>query len=712
MSLDSAKENADVRFFGAHDRAWVPVSHCLIFSDKDPNSGKTSTPTNNKSKNQKGIADALKEKDEYIKNMKERFGFRYTHIRETLDPLNLQIQLENQLPGIKKSSTNGDDKNQKEKLTLKIVKASDGTQTIEKTPKINENDRHPLYMVLSRNEDISENNSEKQSRVKAIILKRNTDGDKEKEKEKGRSRNTSLSETSESNFSSVSTASLRRKSAREPARRRKSLRKDAQSITPEPEKKKQKKDQDESANNVLAAVALQPKPRGRPRTRDLPAVVAAKKQAVPPGTSEIYQLNEKPSTQRVIKRSQSFSRSQEKDKKEKNRRLSTHSTPSTINHEKVPQTTAKSATKSRASTPFSASSSRANSKRASTNEEVVKEIVIKDEPLSDNEEIVIRNQVTMTDLAGLVNDNNNPAKRKTILISTSDNSNDSFQYQGSRARKSFPKPLNQPADNLLRRRLSPMKDSAMVCIPQVFSTPPSDMATPNSISSNSPSSYVQSQVTNGSDINQPEVTLTQQTPTTPQLDENSSLPRLVPKPAGVFTSEGNTFQRESGDVAALFSQNAHRMTDYFKSLLVDTISAISNGVSDAQNVILKLENEKLKQQISTLKTENQQKMEKLRKEHAIEINTLKNTYEGKIKAIHDAHSDDKVRLIKEIRQQCEHEKQRAIEATRRETKKMTWCSNCTKEARFYCCWNTSYCGPACQKSHWSQHQKCCTNVRL
>ena len=81
MSIDSAKENADVRFFGAHDRAWVPVSHCLIFGDKDPNkSGKNTTPTNNKSKSQKGIADAIKEKDEYIQNMKERYGFRLVSV--------------------------------------------------------------------------------------------------------------------------------------------------------------------------------------------------------------------------------------------------------------------------------------------------------------------------------------------------------------------------------------------------------------------------------------------------------------------------------------------------------------------------------------------------------------------------------------------------------------------------------------------------------
>lgn len=82
----------------------------------------------------------------------------------------------------------------------------------------------------------------------------------------------------------------------------------------------------------------------------------------------------------------------------------------------------------------------------------------------------------------------------------------------------------------------------------------------------------------------------------------------------------------------------------------------------------------------------------------------------RLKGIQTAIDQDKVKLIHEIRQQCEVEKQRAIEITRKETKKNTWCSNCPKEARFYCCWNTSYCGPQCQKTHWQIHQRGCSNV--
>jgi hypothetical protein len=73
---------------------------------------------------------------------------------------------------------------------------------------------------------------------------------------------------------------------------------------------------------------------------------------------------------------------------------------------------------------------------------------------------------------------------------------------------------------------------------------------------------------------------------------------------------------------------------------------------------------------------------------------------------------DIVKARLEIRQACEIEKQLAIDALKRDVKKTTWCSHCLKEARFYCCWNTSYCGTECQRQHWSVHQVNCRNVSL
>uniref|UniRef100_A0A8C7AW47 Zinc finger MYND-type containing 8 n=1 Tax=Neovison vison TaxID=452646 RepID=A0A8C7AW47_NEOVI len=62
------------------------------------------------------------------------------------------------------------------------------------------------------------------------------------------------------------------------------------------------------------------------------------------------------------------------------------------------------------------------------------------------------------------------------------------------------------------------------------------------------------------------------------------------------------------------------------------------------------------------------------------------------------------RLMAEVKKQLELEKQQAVD----ETKKKQWCANCKKEAIFYCCWNTSYCDYPCQQAHWPEHMKSCT----
>ena len=125
----------DVRFFGAHDRAWVPSVHCMLFSEKDPNKTKGSTtPTNNKnaSKTQKGIAESMKEKDDYIENLRAKYGFKYAPFRQQFDPNELQTQLEAMLPGLKNAQKDKElDVAQKEKLTLKIVKGQSSNYQVE-----------------------------------------------------------------------------------------------------------------------------------------------------------------------------------------------------------------------------------------------------------------------------------------------------------------------------------------------------------------------------------------------------------------------------------------------------------------------------------------------------------------------------------------------------------------------------------------------------
>lgn len=45
-------------------------------------------------------------------------------------------------------------------------------------------------------------------------------------------------------------------------------------------------------------------------------------------------------------------------------------------------------------------------------------------------------------------------------------------------------------------------------------------------------------------------------------------------------------------------------------------------------------------------------------------------------------------------------------------KKKSWCSNCTKEAFYHCCWNTNYCSTECQRVNWVTHRYQCTREMM
>uniref|UniRef100_A0A8C3A2J7 Protein kinase C binding protein 1, like n=1 Tax=Cyclopterus lumpus TaxID=8103 RepID=A0A8C3A2J7_CYCLU len=79
--------------------------------------------------------------------------------------------------------------------------------------------------------------------------------------------------------------------------------------------------------------------------------------------------------------------------------------------------------------------------------------------------------------------------------------------------------------------------------------------------------------------------------------------------------------------------------------------------------------------------------------------------------------------IAEMRQSLEQERERLVAEVKKqtevekqqavdETKKKQWCANCRKEAIFYCCWNTSYCDYPCQQAHWPEHMKSCTQSAM
>lgn len=84
----------NVRFFGKHDRANVPVKDCFLYCAQDPN-----TQTSRRSA--RDLAECIREVEVHIEHIKEKIGsFHYAPYRTPYDPLKEQQQLEEMMPGV------------------------------------------------------------------------------------------------------------------------------------------------------------------------------------------------------------------------------------------------------------------------------------------------------------------------------------------------------------------------------------------------------------------------------------------------------------------------------------------------------------------------------------------------------------------------------------------------------------------------------------
>lgn len=82
--------NADARFFGAHDRAWVPINQCFLLSKESP------TDTKNR---KKGLQNAIEELEIYVRKYREKFGeYRYSALRTTLTAEDFHCSKANPVP--------------------------------------------------------------------------------------------------------------------------------------------------------------------------------------------------------------------------------------------------------------------------------------------------------------------------------------------------------------------------------------------------------------------------------------------------------------------------------------------------------------------------------------------------------------------------------------------------------------------------------------
>ncbi|CAH1991479.1 unnamed protein product [Acanthoscelides obtectus] len=168
-------------------------------------------------------------------------------------------------------------------------------------------------------------------------------------------------------------------------------------------------------------------------------------------------------------------------------------------------------------------------------------------------------------------------------------------------------------------------------------------------------------------------------------------PRLKPRPPGMLSAvfdEGTP--SSAGCVTSRINSIAHRMGDYFRGMLIETLEDLGK----CQNPEARI-------------TSLQLEMEALKHKHSLELSEMRNNICTILKDIQKSLAEDRERIIDETRSACEAETIKRVELA----KSKQWCANCSKEAQFYCCWNTSYCDYPCQQKHWPQHMgKCTQNV--
>ncbi|XP_043080894.1 protein kinase C binding protein 1, like isoform X3 [Puntigrus tetrazona] len=145
----------------------------------------------------------------------------------------------------------------------------------------------------------------------------------------------------------------------------------------------------------------------------------------------------------------------------------------------------------------------------------------------------------------------------------------------------------------------------------------------------------------------------------------------------------------SADVAADIAKYTTKMMDVIKGTMTEIYNDLSKSTTG--NTIA---------EIRRLRIE----IEKLQWLHQQELSEMKHNLELTMAEMRQSLEQERERLVSEVKKQMEMEKQQAVD----ETKKKQWCANCKKEAIFYCCWNTSYCDYPCQQAHWPEHMKSCT----
>uniref|UniRef100_A0A182TXC6 Protein kinase C-binding protein 1 n=1 Tax=Anopheles melas TaxID=34690 RepID=A0A182TXC6_9DIPT len=170
------------------------------------------------------------------------------------------------------------------------------------------------------------------------------------------------------------------------------------------------------------------------------------------------------------------------------------------------------------------------------------------------------------------------------------------------------------------------------------------------------------------------------------------LPPLVPRPQVQSPRTESTDREELVRPTDVLNDCAGQLLDSFRLSIENLLSDLADKGSPAAEVSL------LK-----IKLDRSQKQHEQR---TTELEAQRKIYEGMMQELRQSLEQEKKRALVEQREQLQRDKQRAVQSA----KQKQWCKRCLKEAKFYCCWNTSYCEVSCQEKHWNEHKDVCNQA--
>uniref|UniRef100_A0A336LU35 CSON004783 protein n=1 Tax=Culicoides sonorensis TaxID=179676 RepID=A0A336LU35_CULSO len=692
MSVNATTGQVNVRFFGAHDRAWINVKDCYLYSKEDPNG------TNPKKQND--IAECIKEVNSHIDKLSETFnGFKHAPLRTSYDPTKEHLQLKQLLPNIDRYNrtteigkiVEGLLSGHKPKLTLKIIRTADNTlatsslETNGEKSHDNGKDERGLtkFKILNSNKTNCQILPVRSGETNKFTVKRSADSwmIQDSKMKKQKCVNSEESEVEKQKGNLMRSLNLeRRDSAKVQHNEEVRIEKDG---TPTSEKSDGASGRKSANGKRKRANTLHVDENAQTSDSENPVQMKRRSQRIKSMTNSAENAdNSKNTAEKVVKEKTSVSEVS----------VTNTSPPKTTNMTEPPPLVPfdniqikpdPDADESPQQNPTS------NVPVGQRNQQGPKPtrptlMAQRQNEMQQNQQARIK----VKNIVNLTKNSQDPLQKgKKNYLAPPDRSNKATNAIGPKNQISSQ--INGPKRSQIQTQSLPSNN--MVCIPATDKNGPLN-TTSNSQNTSSSSASTESEPP----IHALSGILTPNFATAITDLIVRAPPKLATSPKGTrsaFRGEPNNhFNSDAGPTSRLLTDNAHRFTDFFRNIMTDTLSDLAvNGSLEAKNRLLELEIEQLKQK------------------HAKEMAELKHNSDLILSEFKKSQEKREAQLVEEILRKCELERIRAVDKAIEETKKANWCTFCKRDAMYHCCANTWYCGYQCQQKDWSEHMRYCHN---